>query len=150
MPATVLPIFTVDYEKNIIMMNAKNRERSRHRTVSISGRYRIHGSSWIKNRIDQSKSCTGRQKQAQGRVGIFPESVFLCIYIFLSDRSNVKLPLIKFVDTIHPCTHIVKSASVMVSAAIASTTTTARGTITGSCRPLISSSRFSPVLVTVD
>lgn len=33
----------------------------------------------------------------------------------------------------------------MVSAAIASTTTTARGTITGSCRPLISSSRFSGV-----
>ena len=45
---------------------------------------------------------------------------------------------------------LLKSASVIVSAAIASTTTTARGTITGSCRPLISSSRFSPLLVTVD
>ena len=34
---------------------------------------------------------------------------------------------------------LLKSASVIVSAAIASTTTTARGTITGSWRPLISS-----------
>ena len=43
---------------------------------------------------------------------------------------------------------LAKSASVMVRAAMASTTTTARGTITGSWRPLISSSRFSPELVT--
>ena len=85
-----ITVFTVDYEKNIIMMNEKP-ERSRHRTVSISGRYRIHGSSWIKNRIDQSKSCTGRQKQTQGRVGTFPESVFLRIYNFLSDRSKCEI-----------------------------------------------------------
>lgn len=77
-----ITVFTVDYEKNIIMMN-ENQERSRHRTVSISGRYRIHGSSWIKNRIDQSKSCTGRQKQTQGRVGTFPESVFCAFIIFI-------------------------------------------------------------------
>ena len=70
-----ITVFTVDYEKNIIMMN-ENRERSRHRTVSISGRYRIHASSWIKIGINQSKLYTGGQKQTQGRVGTFPESVF--------------------------------------------------------------------------
>ena len=42
-----------------------------------------------------------------------------------------------------------RSASAMVSAAIASTTTTARGTMMGSCRPLMDTSMFSPCLLTV-
>ena len=41
------------------------------------------------------------------------------------------------------------SMSVIVTAAIASTTTTALGTITGSCLPLISISVCSPDLVTL-
>ena len=85
-----ITVFTVDYEKNIIMMNEKPRKIETPNCIHI---WPVPDTweRWIKNRIDQSKSCTGRQKQAQGRVGTFPESVFLRIYIFLSDRSKCEI-----------------------------------------------------------